>query len=53
MEKFFQANGSKKQVGVANLISIEIDFQPKLTKLGWESTSYSSMKTSTKLKSQF
>jgi hypothetical protein len=32
LEKIFQANGLKKQVGVAILISIKIDFQPKVIK---------------------
>ena len=32
MEKFFQENGSKKQAGVAILISNKINFQPKVIK---------------------
>ena len=32
----FQANGSKKQAGVAILISNTIDFQPKVIKKGKE-----------------
>jgi hypothetical protein len=32
MEKNFQANGPKKQAGVAILISNKIDFQPKVIK---------------------
>jgi hypothetical protein len=32
MEKFFQANGPRKQGGVAILISNKIDFQPKVIK---------------------
>ena len=31
-KKFFQANGPKKQVGIAILIANEIDFQPKLSR---------------------
>jgi exonuclease III len=31
-KKFFQANGMKKQAGVAILISNKIDFQPKVIK---------------------
>ena len=31
-KKFFQANGPKKQVGIAILIDNEIDFQPKLSR---------------------
>jgi hypothetical protein len=31
-KKFFQANGLKKQAGVAILISNKIDFQPKVIK---------------------
>jgi hypothetical protein len=32
MEKIFQANGMKKQTGVAILISNKTDFQPKVIK---------------------
>jgi exonuclease III len=32
LEKFFQENGSKKQAGVAILISNKINFQPKVIK---------------------
>jgi exonuclease III len=32
MEKVFQANGPRKQAGVAILISNNIDFQPKVIK---------------------
>jgi hypothetical protein len=42
---------SKKQTGVAILISNKIDFQPKSSKMG-KDTSYSSEKNSTKRKSQ-
>jgi hypothetical protein len=31
-KKVLQANGSKKQAGVANLMSNKIDFQPKVIK---------------------
>jgi exonuclease III len=44
----FQANGSKKQAGVAILISNKIDFQPKVIKKARRDTSYSSMVKSTK-----
>ena len=49
----FQANGLKKQAGVAILISNKIDFQPKVIKKDKEGTSYSSKVKSTKLNSQF
>jgi hypothetical protein len=32
LENYFQANGLKKQAGVAILIANKIDFQPKATK---------------------
>ena len=38
----FQANGPKKQAGVAILISNKIDFQPKVIKKTRRGTSYSS-----------
>jgi hypothetical protein len=49
----FQANGPKKQAGVAILISNKIDFQPKVIKKGKEGTSYSLKVNSTKMSSQF
>jgi exonuclease III len=36
LENIFPTNGSKKQDGVAILISSEIDFQPKIIKEDWE-----------------
>ena len=49
----FQANGMKKQAGVAILISDKIDFQPKVIKKDKEGTSYSSMVKSNNMNSQF
>jgi exonuclease III len=52
-KKNFQANGQKKQAGVAILISIKIDFQPKVIKKDKEGTSHSSKVKSSKRNSQF
>ena len=49
----FQANGLKKQAGVAILISNKIDFQPKVIKKTKRGTSYSSKVKSSKRNSQF
>ena len=49
----FQANGPKKQAGVAILILNKIDFQPKDIKKDKEGTSYSSKVKSSKMNSQF
>ena len=49
----FQANGLKKQAGVAVLISNKIDFQPKVIKNDKEGTSYSSKVKPAKMNSQF
>ena len=49
----FQANGMKKQTGVAILISNKIDFQPKVIKTTRRDTSYSSKVKSPKRNSQF
>jgi hypothetical protein len=49
----FQANGLKKQAGVALLISNKIDFQPKVIKKTRRGTSYSSTVKSSKRNSQF
>ena len=49
----FQANGVKKQAGVAILISNKIDFQPKVIKKTRRGTSYPSKVKSTKMNSQF
>uniref|UniRef100_UPI003980DFE5 endonuclease/exonuclease/phosphatase family protein n=1 Tax=Salmonella sp. s50237 TaxID=3159649 RepID=UPI003980DFE5 len=49
----FQANGMKKQAGVAILISNKIDFQPKVIKKTRRDTSYSSNVKSSKRNSQF
>ena len=49
----FQANGLKKQAGVAILISDKIDFQPKIIKKTRRDTSYSSKVKSSKRNSQF
>jgi hypothetical protein len=49
----FQANCSKKQAGVAILISNIIDFQPKVFKKTGIATSYSSKLKSSKMNSQF
>jgi hypothetical protein len=35
LEKIFQANGPKKQAGIATLISNKIDFQLKVIKKRW------------------
>jgi hypothetical protein len=48
-----QANGPKKQTGVAILISNKIDFQPKVIKKIRRGNSYSSKGKSTKMNSQF
>jgi hypothetical protein len=48
----FQANGPKKQAGVAILISNKINFQPKVIKKD-KDTSYWSKEKSTKMNSQF
>ena len=48
-KRIFQANGPKKQAGVAILILNKIDFQPKVIKKDKEGhTSYSSKEKSTK-----
>jgi exonuclease III len=49
----FQANGMKKQAGVAILISNKIDFQPKVIKKTRRDTSYSSKVKSSKRNPQF
>jgi hypothetical protein len=49
----FQANGLKKQAGVAILISNKIDFQPKVTKKTRRDTSYSSKVKYSKRNCQF
>jgi exonuclease III len=49
----FQANGLKKQAGVAILISNKIDFQPKVIKMTRKDTSYSPKVKSFKRNSQF
>jgi exonuclease III len=49
----FQANGLKKQAGVAILISNKIDSNPKLSKKINRDTSYSSKLKSSKRNSQF
>jgi exonuclease III len=49
----FQANGLKKQAGVAILISNKIDIQPKFIKKTRRGTSYSSKVKSSKRNSQF
>ena len=49
----FQANGPKKQAGVAILILNKIDFQPKVIKTIRKDTLYSSKEKSTKMNSQF
>ena len=49
----YQANGPKKQAGVAILILNKIDFQPKVIKKDKEGTSYSSMVKSNNMNSQF
>jgi hypothetical protein len=48
----FQANGLKKQAGVAMLISNKMDFNPKLSKKTRRGTSYSSRVKSIKMKYQ-
>jgi glutamate 5-kinase len=48
-----QANGLKKQAGVAILISNKIDFQPKVNKKARRDTSFSSKVKSSKRNSQF
>jgi exonuclease III len=52
-KKIFQANGPKKQGGVAILISTKIDSQPKVIKRDGKYTSYSSKEISIKMNSQF
>ena len=49
----FQANGMKKQAGVAILISNKIDFQPKVIKKDKAGTSYSSKGKSSKRNYKF
>jgi exonuclease III len=49
----FQANGLKKQAGVAILISNKIDFQYKVIKKDRRDTSYSSKLKSSKRNIQF
>jgi hypothetical protein len=49
----FQANGLKKQAGVAILIPNKIDFQPKLSKKTRRGTTYSSKVKSSKMNPQF
>jgi exonuclease III len=49
----FQANGPKKQAGVAILILNKINFQPKLIKKIRKDTLYRSKEKSTKMNSQF
>jgi exonuclease III len=49
----FQANGLKKQAGVVILISIKIDFQPKVIKRDKEGTSDASKVKYTKMNSKF
>jgi hypothetical protein len=53
LKTIFQANGTKKQAGVAILISNKIDFKPKVTKKTRRGTSYSSKVKSTRTNSQF
>jgi hypothetical protein len=48
LEKTFQANGPKKQVGVAILVSDKIDFKPKLIRRQGKDTTDSSKEKSTK-----
>jgi exonuclease III len=50
-KKVFQANGPRKQTGVAILIFNKIDLQPKVIKLMGKGTSYLSEKKFTKSKS--
>ena len=49
----FQANGLKKQAGIAILISNKIDFKPKVIKKTGRGTSYSSKVKSSKMNCQF
>jgi exonuclease III len=49
----FRANGTKKQAGIAILISNKIDLNPKLSKKTRRGTSYSSKLKSSKRNSQF
>jgi hypothetical protein len=53
LEKNFQANGLKKQAGIAILISNKIDFQRKVIKNTRRGNSYSSKVKSSKRNSQF
>jgi hypothetical protein len=53
MAKNFQANDTKKQPGVAILISNKIDYQPSYQKKKGKLTTYSSKEISTKMNSQF
>jgi len=50
---FYQANGPKKQAGVAILVSNKIDFQTKLSKKMGKDTIYEPKEKSTKRNSQF
>jgi hypothetical protein len=49
----FQANGLKKQAGVAIVILNKIVFEPKILKKTGRGTSYSSKVKSSKVNSQF
>jgi hypothetical protein len=52
-KRILQANGPKKQAGVAILISNKINCKPKLSKKIRRDTSYSSKIKFTKMNSQF
>jgi hypothetical protein len=52
-KNFFQANGPRKQAGVAILISNNIDFQQNLSSVMKKDTSYSLRGKSIKRKSHF
>jgi exonuclease III len=52
-ERIFQANGLKKQAGVAILISNKLTSKPKLSKKSMRGTLYKSKVTSSKRNSQF
>jgi hypothetical protein len=53
MEKFFQANGPKKQAKVATLIWNKVDFQTKVIKKSAEEHFILIKGESTNMKSQF
>jgi hypothetical protein len=52
-KKVFQANGPRKQAGVAILITNKTDFQPEVSSIMEKDILYSSKGKSTKRKSQF